>query len=78
VQEVEPVAASHCNDFFHEQPFTPDSLVEHINSISFIAALPDSERVTVLDAVRELAASHSDNFTLPLVTHVYATQNHAD
>jgi SAM-dependent methyltransferase len=54
-----------------EQWLDRDGLVDRIGSISFIAALPDPERVAVLDAIRELAANASPPNRLGYRTEVF-------
>lgn len=61
-------------DFSHDHTFTPDTLVDRIASISFIAALPENERMVVLSRARELGSVRGDSFVLPHITHVYLTR----
>lgn len=58
-------------DFAHPHRFTPDSLVERVNSISFVAALPEQTRAALIERVRELAATRGRTFELPHITHLY-------
>jgi SAM-dependent methyltransferase len=62
--------------FPHHQVMDEDGLVERVASISFIAVLPDDERLRVLDQARQLARSHPDlagrdHFEFPYVTELY-------
>lgn len=68
--------AAGAREFIHAQTLTPDSLVERVASVSFIAVLPGDERARVLDAVRDLAATHPDlrgrdEFSHPYMTEVF-------
>jgi hypothetical protein len=68
-------------DFIYTHAFTAGTLVARVESISFIASLPDEARRALLDEVRELARDHvrkhrracGDTFELPHLTHVYLT-----
>lgn len=60
-------------DFLHFHGFTADRLVERVNSISFIAALPGGERDELLARVRALAVDQPESFELPHITHLYLT-----
>ena len=69
-------AAVGAREFVHAQMLTPDSLVERVASVSFIAVLPDDERARVLDSVRDLATTHPDlrgrdEFSHPYLTEVF-------
>jgi SAM-dependent methyltransferase len=50
----------HSATFRHEQPITPEGVVDRIASVSHVAVLPPAERERVLDEVRALLAGHSD------------------
>jgi MOSC domain-containing protein YiiM/SAM-dependent methyltransferase len=50
----EPLEAA---EFAYLQPTTPELVVDRVASISYVAAMPQSKRRIVLDAVRELLAS---------------------
>ncbi len=58
-------------DFFHHHSFTVETLVERVKSISFVAALSDETRASLLEEVRELARRRGQAFALPHLTHVY-------
>jgi SAM-dependent methyltransferase len=61
-------------DFTHLHPFTAETLLERVKSISFVAALADDRRALLLQAVSELAekrAQSGPHFLLPHTTHVY-------
>jgi SAM-dependent methyltransferase len=62
--------------FPHRQVLDEERLVERVASVSYIAVLPEKERLVVLDEVRQLARSHPDlagrdRFDLPYVTDLY-------
>jgi SAM-dependent methyltransferase len=62
--------------FPHRQELDLDSLIDRIESVSYIAVLSQADRARVLDEVRELARSHPDlagrdRFDLPYVTDLY-------
>jgi SAM-dependent methyltransferase len=61
-------------DFPHPHPFTADSLVSRIASVSFVARLSELEREDLLARVRGLAARRGSRFDLPHITHVYLAQ----
>jgi SAM-dependent methyltransferase len=46
--------------FRHEQPISPDGIVERFASVSHVAALPDAERRVVLDEIRAFLATNPD------------------
>jgi len=50
----------HSATFQHEQPITPDGVVERIASVSHVAVLPAAERERVLDEVRTVVAGHPE------------------
>ncbi|MFA5890478.1 MAG: methyltransferase domain-containing protein [Actinomycetota bacterium] len=63
-------------EFAHAQTLTPESLVERVASVSFVAVLSEEERARVLGSVRELAATHPDlrgrrEFSHPYLTEAY-------
>lgn len=60
-------------DFPYEHDFTPDTLVDRVASISFIAGLADAERQPLLREIHELGRGCGDSFTLSHMTHVYLT-----
>jgi SAM-dependent methyltransferase len=51
-----PIAYAH---FSHEQPVTPEGVVERVAGVSHVQVLPELERNTVLDEVRSLVATHA-------------------
>ncbi|MFN8050941.1 MAG: class I SAM-dependent methyltransferase [Acidimicrobiales bacterium] len=68
---------SHVYD--NPQTGTPAGLVERARSMSYVASLDPDHQATVLDAVRELVATHPDlagleSFPFPYRTHVHATR----
>jgi SAM-dependent methyltransferase len=50
----------HTETFRHEQPITPEGVVERVASVSHVAVLPPAERERVLDEVRNVLATHPD------------------
>jgi SAM-dependent methyltransferase len=44
----------HEGEFRHEQTVTPEAMVQRVASVSHVAVLPDAERHSVLDEVREV------------------------
>jgi len=58
-------------EFTHDQKLDADGLCGRVASISFIAALEESEREGLLTQVRELVAGFSESFVLPYRTAVY-------
>ncbi|HEX5616634.1 MAG TPA: class I SAM-dependent methyltransferase [Acidimicrobiia bacterium] len=46
--------------FRHEQPMTPELVVERIRGVSHVAVLPPDEQAHVLAHVREIVATHPD------------------
>jgi SAM-dependent methyltransferase len=63
-------------EFAHVQKLSPDAIEDRVLSISFIAALPDSERESVRELVRELVRQELDArnpavIEFPYRTHVY-------
>lgn len=48
----------HTATFRHEQPVTPEGVVDRIRGVSHVAVLPPPEREAVLDAVRQVLATH--------------------
>jgi SAM-dependent methyltransferase len=62
--------------FPHRQVLDLDGLIDRVESVSYIAVLPDAPRARVLDEVRELTRTHPDlagrhRFDLPYVTELY-------
>jgi SAM-dependent methyltransferase len=62
--------------FRHIHRLTPDGVVARVASVSFVAALAEPERATVLESVRELLARDPDTrgraeVELPYRTDVY-------
>ena len=49
----------HDATFHHEQPVSPDDVVERVRSVSHVAVLPPAEQARVLDEVRDLLATAS-------------------
>ncbi|HTJ74412.1 MAG TPA: methyltransferase domain-containing protein [Acidimicrobiales bacterium] len=50
----------HSATFRHEQPTTPEGIVDRIRGVSHVAVLPADERAEVLDEVRRILAEHPD------------------
>jgi SAM-dependent methyltransferase len=50
----------HAETFRHEQPITPEGVVDRIASVSHVAVLPPAERLRVLDEVRGVLTHHPD------------------
>ena len=77
VPQVEPTFAPlESAEFRHEQTLTPGTLVELVDTFSYVATSPD--RAAILDQIRTLAASHPqlagrETFVLPYLTRVYRT-----
>lgn len=70
---LSPLAKS---EFSHVQELSPEAVEDRVLSISFIAALPDSERQSVREQVRQLVRQESDARNLAVIkfpyrTHVY-------
>jgi SAM-dependent methyltransferase len=66
----------HQRRFPHRQGLDVDGLIERIESVSYIAELPEDDRASVMEDVRELARAHPalagrDRFDLPYVTELY-------
>jgi SAM-dependent methyltransferase len=62
-------AAETLSPFEHE--LDPAGLVDRVSSISFISALPEPERESVLDRIRELAAGTPPPLRLGYITEAY-------
>jgi SAM-dependent methyltransferase len=58
-------------DFPFEQPMDADTLVDRMLSISYVAALPTTERSEVEARLRTIAAPLGPQFAFPYRTHVY-------
>jgi len=58
-------------NFAYDQELDAEGLSGRVASISFVAALDESERETLLARVRELVAGFSEPFVLPYRTGVY-------
>lgn len=72
----EPLATA---SFEHVHRLTPETIVDRVASISYIAAAPDGDRQAVLEAVRELLATDPDTagadaIELPYRADVYWTR----
>jgi SAM-dependent methyltransferase len=50
----------HTETFRHEQPITPEGVVERIASVSHVAVLPEPDRERVRDEVRAVVTGHPD------------------
>ncbi|MCC7460200.1 MAG: methyltransferase domain-containing protein [Proteobacteria bacterium] len=62
--------------FQHTYPSSPEMIIDRVASISFIAALPEAERKSVLKEVCDLIESHPDvrsksTIDFPYITDVY-------
>jgi len=65
--------------FFHEQPVTPEGVVERVAGVSHVQVLPEPERQAVLGEVREIVATHPDtagrsSLALPYRVDCYWTE----
>lgn len=58
-------------EFGYSHELGIEGIVDRIASTSFIAALPEGERLRLLDRVRALAAEEPQPVVLPYRTHVY-------
>ncbi len=58
------------NHFPNVQTLDAETLVRRVASTSFIADLPDSERASVLDRARAIAADLPDRFAFPYTTEI--------
>jgi SAM-dependent methyltransferase len=67
-QEFGPVERAH---FRHEVPMTADRLVMLVASRSYYITAPPERQASIEAAVRELAATLPDAFTMPYVTVAY-------
>ncbi|MBW3626427.1 MAG: methyltransferase domain-containing protein [Actinobacteria bacterium] len=75
-REDGPFQALQEQAFAHEVEMAPDDLVARVASVSFIAALPGTERADVLERVRTIIATHPElagrpTFPLPYRTSVF-------
>jgi SAM-dependent methyltransferase len=66
----------HRASFKHGHRHDPSTLLDRVESMSFVAVLPDDERAKVFDQVRQLVATHPQLagrqvFELPYVTEAY-------
>ena len=66
----------HAATFHHAQVLTPDEVVARVQSVSHVAVLPEPERATLLDAVRDLlrtdpATAGRDEVALPYRVDAY-------
>jgi len=66
-------------DFETVQRGTPETIVDRVASISYVAAMPERRRAAVLDQVRDLLATDADTaardvIELPYLAHVYWTR----
>jgi len=50
----------HAEKFRHQQPITPEGVVDRVASVSHVAVLPPAERQRVLDEVRGVLTHHPD------------------
>jgi SAM-dependent methyltransferase len=57
--------------FFHQQSMTPNLLVARAASMSFVGALDEQTRATVLERVLQLGSQQGHAFTLPYRTDVH-------
>jgi SAM-dependent methyltransferase len=58
VREMPGFGPARTTQFFHDQPLSPEAVVQRVASVSHVAVLPDAERAVVLDEVRGVLASH--------------------
>jgi SAM-dependent methyltransferase len=71
-----PFGALELQEFPWSRAMTPDEVVAMAASRSYVIALPDLDRARLLDAVRELLATHPqtagrDTVDLPYITYAY-------
>lgn len=64
--------------FRYDQPLPPDGVLARASSISFVSVLPEADRTTLLDAIRDLVATDPETtgraeVIIPYVTHVFWT-----
>jgi SAM-dependent methyltransferase len=57
--------------FRHEQRVDLAGVLDRVGSTSFVAALPDAERSSLLARIRELAADRPEPIVIPYETEVY-------
>jgi SAM-dependent methyltransferase len=65
--------------FFHEQPVTPEMVVDRVAGVSHVQVLPPDERAAVLDEVRVILAEHPgvagrESLALPYRVDCYWTE----
>lgn len=65
--------------FFHEQPVTPERVVERVAGVSHVQVLPEPDRRAVLDEVRDIVSTHPDtagqtSLALPYRVDCYWTE----
>lgn len=65
--------------FFHEQPVTPEQVVDRVAGVSHVQVLPAGERAAVLDKVRTILAEHPgvagrESLVLPYRVDCYWTE----
>ena len=58
VREMPGFGPVRTTQFFHDQPLTPEAVVQRVASVSHVAVLPDDEKTAVLDEVRAVLATH--------------------
>jgi SAM-dependent methyltransferase len=60
--------------FGHVLRLDTSALVDHVDSVAFVAALPDAARAELLGEVRRIASDLSSPLTIPYRTDAYATR----
>ena len=64
--------------FRHELQLDAAALVDHVDSVSFVAALPDAERAELLGEVGRIARGLAGPVAIPYRTDAYVTRLTAD
>jgi SAM-dependent methyltransferase len=60
------------------QPFDRELLAARFGSVSFVAALPDAERQTLLNRILEAADGLAEPFSMPYLTEVFICRRHTE
>jgi SAM-dependent methyltransferase len=58
-REMPGFGSLHSGEFRHEQAITPAAMVQRVASVSHVAVLPETQRESVLDEVRDVLGSDS-------------------
>jgi SAM-dependent methyltransferase len=75
-QDGSPLTPLETREFSHVQRLRPDELFDRVASISFIAAMPEPQRLGILDQIRALLQSDpelcgKEQFEMSYQTHAY-------